>query len=111
MDEPKSKIYTILSGIEGATTYQMRPRVVEDIPCFMYSVTGDTPVYSLDKEVEYQNIEVSIDIFAENSQTSGSLLATLVETMLTNNYRMTFCTDVSDDDYSHIATIFNLVGY
>ena len=109
MLEPKSEIYTILSSI--GTAYQRRAGVVRDMPCYIYDITGNTPIYSLDKEVEYQEIEVTIDIFAENSKESGPLLTTLVETMINNDYRMTYCSDISDDKYSHITTVFNLVGY
>jgi hypothetical protein len=111
MNEPKSDIYTILSGISGATTYQMRPGVMKDIPCYIYQITGNTPTYSLEGEIEYQDISVSIDIYANNSKESGSLLTTLVETMIDSGYRMIYASDIPDDNLSHIATEFNLVGY
>jgi len=111
MKEPKKEIYAILSGISGATTYQMKPRVLEDLPCFLFRVANNIPRYSLDKEVEYQDIEVAIDIFAKTSKETGSLLASLVDEMIDNGYRMVFCSDIPDDNLSHIATIFNLVGY
>jgi hypothetical protein len=39
------------------------------------------------------------------------LLATLVEDMISEGYRMTFCSDIPDPDgYSHITTRFNLVA-
>jgi len=109
MTEPKSEIYTILSGLGNA--YQMRMGVTRDMPCYIYQVIGNVPVYSLDKQVEYQNIEVAIDIYAEDSEGSGGLLTTLVDTMLINNYRMTYCADIPNDKYSQISTVFNLAGY
>ena len=109
MKEPKSEIYTILSGLGSA--YQMKSGVTRDMPCYIYEVTGNSPIYSMDKKVVYQNIEVTIDIYAENSKGSGVLLTTLVDTMLESNYRMTYSSDISNDKYSHIATVFNLVGY
>lgn len=111
MEEPKSAIYTILSGIAGATTYQARAGVTRDMPCFIYQVTGNTPTYTLGKEIGYQEVEVTVDIYAETSKESGSLLATLVDTMISSDYRMVYCSDVSDDNLSHITTVFNLVGY
>ena len=109
MKEPKSEIYTILSGLGSA--YQMQSGVTRDMPCYIYEVTGNSPIYSMDKKVVYQNIEVTIDIYAENSKGSGVLLTTLVDTMLESNYRMVYSSDISNDKYSHIATVFNLVGY
>jgi hypothetical protein len=109
MTEPKSLIYNILSGISGVTVYQNRPDILERIPCITFYVGGNTPEYVLEKELSHQEIEVIIDIYANTSKESGELLTTLESEMLDNYYRMTFCSDVPDDDYSHITTRFNII--
>lgn len=109
MYEPKKDIYTILSGIDGVTVYQARPEVLKEFPCITFSIAENIPEYTLEKEIGYQEIVVVIDIYANTSTESGSLLATLVDGMLEEGYRMTFCSDVPDPDgYSHITTRFNI---
>lgn len=111
MIEPKKDIYTILNDIEGVVVYQNRPEVLKEFPCMTFSIADNTPEYTLNSGIAYQDIIVAIDIFSNTSKESGSLLATLVEDMLTEGYRMTFCSDVPDPDgYSHITTRFNLVA-
>lgn len=110
MVEPKADIYSILSSISGAVAYQSRPGIVKELPCFIFYVWDNVPVYSLDKQIGYQDIDVVIDIFADTSKESGTLLNTLEAEMLENNYRLVSCTDIPDDNLSHITTRFNLVG-
>lgn len=111
MYEPKKDIYTILSDIEGVVVYQNRPEVLKEFPCITFRIAENIPEYVLDKDIGYQEIVVAIDIFSETSKESGSLLATLVEDMLEEGYRLTFSMDVDDPDgYSHITTRFNLVA-
>jgi len=111
MYEPKKDIYTILSDIEGVVVYQNRPEVLKEFPCITFSIAENTPEYTLSSGIGYQDITVTVDIFSNTSKESGSLLATLVEDMLEEGYRMTFCSDIPDPDgYSHITTRFNLVA-
>lgn len=109
MTEPKSLIYNILSGLEDVSVYQARPDILEEIPCITFYVGGNTPEYVLEKEMSHQDIEVIVDIYANTSKESGELLDTLESEMLENDYRMTFCSDVPDADYSHITTRFNII--
>jgi len=109
MIEPKSQIYTILNEIDDVVVYQARPDVLESIPCITFYVGNNVPAYVVDGNTAYQDIEVIIDIYGENSKESGSLLVTLETKMLDNGYRLVFCSDVQDEKYSHITTRFNLI--
>ncbi len=109
MLEPKKDIYTILSKV--GTAYQSRPQLIKEVPCIYFYVSNNVPVYVLEKKIGYQNVEVVVDILGNTSAESGSLLTSLVSEMLDNGYRLTFCADIPDDNYSHITTRFNLVGY
>lgn len=109
MYEPKKDVYTILSGIEGVTVYQERPEIIKTLPCITFNIGSNVPEYVLERDIGLQNIEVVIDIWAETSKQSGSLLATLQDTMLENDYRLTFNMDLPEDDLHHITTRFNLI--
>jgi len=110
MIEPKETIYSILNTIDDVTVYQNTPKVLKDLPCIVFFIEGNTPEYDLGKEIAYQDITVVIDIFGRNSKESGSLLSTLVSIMINSDYRMVFCSDIPDENTSHITTRFNLVG-
>jgi hypothetical protein len=107
--EPKADIYTILNAIEGVNVYQSRPDVIAEFPSLTFYIGSNIPEYELEKEIAYQDIEVVIDIYAKTSKESGSLLASLEDTMLENNWRLIYNADVPENDVSHITTRFNLV--
>ena len=109
MTEPKSIIYNILSNIDNVTIYQTRPDMLEEIPCITFYVGGKTPEYAIEGSIGYQDIDVIIDIYANTSKESGELLVALESEMLDNKYRMTFCSDIPDDDLSHVTTRFNII--
>lgn len=109
MIEPKRDIYTILSEVTS-NVYQARPELAVEYPCMIFYISSNVPSYVLEKKIGYQEIEVTIDIYAKTSKESGSLLNSLVAKMLENNYRMVFNADVPNDEVSHITTRFNLVG-
>jgi len=109
MIEPKKDIYTILSEVT-TNVYQARPEVAIEYPCIVFFVSSNVPKYVLGKEIGYQDMEVTVDIYAKTSIESGELLSTLESKMLENNYRLVFNEDIPNDDSSHITTRFNLVG-
>jgi len=111
MYEPKQNIYDILSGIGDTVVYQQRPEILKEMPCITFYIAENTPTYELGKEIGYQRIEVVIDIYDNTSSGTGALLSSVVDTMLENNYRLVFSSDVPDPNgYSHITTRFNLIG-
>lgn len=109
MYEPKEDLYTILNSIAGVTVYQTRPEVLQNFPCITFNIGSNIPEYDLSKEITHQDIDAVIDIYAETSKETGSLLASLQQKMIDNDYRMVFCMDIPDDNASHITTRFNLV--
>jgi len=110
MYEPKKDIYTILSSLDDVTVYQNRPEVLKSFPCITFSIGSNIPEYELEKDIAYQNIDVVIDIYAKTSKETGSLLASLQEEMIDNDYRLVFCMDIPEEDVSHITTRFNLIA-
>ncbi len=110
MIEPKKSVYTILSALDGVNVYQARPEQVIEYPCITFFVSNNSPTYVLEKEIGYQEMEVTIDIYAKTSSESGELLSTLEQAMISNGYRLTYCSDVPNDDASHLTTVFNIIG-
>ena len=109
--EPKETVYTILSSVsDSVTVYQERPEVVKSLPSFTFRVSYNNPIMTVDKSIGYQDVEVIVDIWAETSIESGTLLKALVATMLDNDFVLSFSSDVPDpgpEKISHVTTRFN----
>jgi hypothetical protein len=113
--EPKAEVYSILSTVtvEGLdiNVYQARPEIIESFPSVTFFISSNVPSYDLSREVGPQDIEVTVDIWAETSSDSGLIFKAVESAMKESDYRLTFSTDVADPDgISHINTVFNLVG-
>jgi len=107
MEEPKAEVSAILIQLDGVSTYQERPEVIENRPCVTYAIADNRPEYSLDKDVANQNVEVDVDIWGDNSAETGSILKDLERLMIAGGYRCSFAQDIPDPDGgSHIATRF-----
>jgi hypothetical protein len=107
--EPKKDVYEILNTIDGVTVYQNTPEVFKDLPTIVFYIDSNVPEYLLEKDIGYQDIEIVVDIFAKNSAGSGSLLASLEQVMLENDFRLMMAMDVPDENTSHITTRFNFL--
>jgi hypothetical protein len=109
MLEPKATIYSLLTTVCD-TVYQVRPEVLSVFPCITFQISNNTPVYELEKEIGYQDIDTMIDIWDTTSSGTGKLLVDVQDMMLDEGYRLTFATDVPDPEgISHISTIFKLL--
>lgn len=108
--DPKKDIYTLLRTVSSSVTvYQSRPEVIKDLPSFTFEVSRNAPRFTLNKTLGPQDIEITIDIWAETSKESGTLLKALVDTMLQANYMLSFNSDVPDpspEKISHVTTQF-----
>jgi hypothetical protein len=110
MYEPKKDIYTILSGIDDVHVYQERPDILKKFPCITFRIENNVNNYTLDKEIAYQNIVVVVDIFAKTSSQSSLLLTEIEAIMRGSDLRLTFASDVPEENLSHITTRFNLIS-
>jgi hypothetical protein len=108
MYEPKKDIYTILKSVTD-NVYQNFPEASDTLPCISFYMEGNTPTYTLDKEIGFQDISVIVDIWAKTSKETGELLISLESEMLENDFRMVFSSDLPEDNLSHVTTRFNLI--
>lgn len=106
---PKQDLYDLLSTVENVVVYQNRPEKLKEFPCICFSLTNISGTLELNKEIGYQEIEVTIDVFAKSSGETSSLLASLDEKLRTVGWILNTANDVPDPDgYSHITTTYKL---
>ncbi len=110
--DPKDDIYTILRALSpGVYVSQDRPEVIAVFPSITFYINNNVPTYDLGKNIPHQDIEVVIDIWCNTSIESGQLLSALTDTMLNNNYMLTFSQDIPETStmkISHISTLFKI---
>ena len=114
MYEPKEDIFSILSAItvEGLiiTVYQQRPEADMSLPCYIFSVANNTPEYDLESEIAFQDGEINIDIFGNDSTETTSLLKALETGMIEQGFQMSFSGEIPDPDgFSHVSTRFYFI--
>lgn len=108
---PNEDVYNILSSIEGVEVSNGRPDIIAVFPSITFDIDDNAPEQYLDNsDVAYQDIIVNLEIWADDSDTSGELLSEVYEKMVSQNkFRMTFCDEIQDPSgKSHMVTRFNI---
>lgn len=93
---PKSDIYTILKKLNYFVS-QTQPPVFNDLPAIIFSIGKNSINLDLDNNILSQDLEVIIDIWAEDSVTASKVLSQVEETMRENNYNMSYSNDVPNN--------------
>lgn len=90
---PKSDIYNSLKVLPYHVS-QTQPAIFTDLPAIVFSVGNNAVSTDLDGEIASQDIEIQIDIWAEDSVTASTVLSQVEEIMRSNLYIMSFSNDV-----------------
>lgn len=90
---PKTDIYNSLKTLNYYVS-QTQPAIFTDLPAIIFSVGNNSVSADLDGEISSQDIEIQIDIWAEDSVTASTILSQVEELMRSNLYIMSFSNDV-----------------
>ena len=103
---PKADVYNSLKTL-GYFVSQSHPAVFTDLPAIVFNVGNNAISTDLDGDILSQEIEIQVDIWAEDSVTASTVLSQVEETMRLNQYIMSFSNDVPNaGDLYHIACRF-----
>ena len=103
---PKADIYNSLKKLNYHVS-QTQPAIFTDLPAIVFSVGNNAISTDLDGEITSQDIEIKIDIWAEDSVTASTVLSQVEELMRSNLYIMSFSNDVPNvSNLHHIACRF-----
>ena len=100
---PKSDVYQSLKTL-GYYVSQTKPAVFTDTPAITFSVGNNAVSADLDGNISAQEIEVLLDIWADDSVTASTVLAQVEELMRSNLYIMSFSNDVPNAGNLHHIT-------
>ena len=103
---PKTDVYNSLKALPYHVS-QTQPAIFTDLPAVIFSVGNNAVSTDLDGEISSQDIEVQIDIWAEDSVTASTVLSQVEGIMRSNLYIMSFSNDVPNvSNLYHIVSRF-----
>lgn len=106
---PKSDVYNILKSISSNYyVSQTQPATFNELPAIIFSVGDNAINTDLDNNILSQDIEVIVDIWAEDSITASNVLSLVEDKMRINLWRMSYSSDVPNTgNLYHINTRFS----
>ena len=90
---PKTDVYNSLKALPYYVS-QTHPAVFTDLPAIIFSVGNNALTTDLDGNIASQDVEIQLDIWAEDSVTASTMLSQVEEIMRSNLYIMSFSNDV-----------------
>jgi hypothetical protein len=103
---PKTDVYNSLKALPYYVS-QAQPAVFTDLPAVIFNVGNNAITTDLDGAILSQDIEIQIDIWAEDSVTASTVLSKVEKIMRSNFYIMSFSNDVPNaGNLHHIVNRF-----
>ena len=106
---PKSDVYNSLKQLNYYVS-QTQPATFNELPAIIFSVGNNALDYDLDNNIISQDLEIVIDIWAEDSVKASKVLSQVEEIMRKNLYKMSFSNDVPNNgNLFHIVNRFTKI--
>lgn len=106
---PKSDVYKSLEELNYYVS-QTKPAIFNELPAIIFSVGNNALDYDLDNNIISQDLEIVIDIWAEDSITASEVLSQVEKIMRKNLYKMSYSNDVPNDgNLYHILNRFTKI--
>ena len=106
---PKSDVYNSLKELNYYVS-QTQPATFNDLPAIIFSVGNNALDYDLDNNIISQDLEIVVDIWAEDSVTASKVLSQVEEIMRKNLYKMPYSNDVPNNgNLYHIVNRFTKI--
>lgn len=101
---PKSDVYNSLREL-GYFISQTQPQEFNELPAIIFRVNNNSIDSDLDNNILSQEIEIQVDVWAEDSVMASNVLSQVEETMRSNLYNMSFSNDVPN-----IGNLYHIVS-
>jgi hypothetical protein len=106
---PKSDIYNSLKTLNYYVA-QTQPLEFSNLPAIIFRVGDNAVNLDLDNIIIAQDIEIIIDIWAEDSVTASTVLSQVEEIMREIGYKMSFSNDIPNTgNLFHINSRFTTI--
>lgn len=101
---PKADVYDSLKALPYFVS-QTQPAIFNDLPAIIFSVGNNGVSVDLDGDIASQDVEMQVDIWAEDSVTASTVLSQVEEIMRSNFYIMSFSNDVPN-----VSNLYHIVN-
>ena len=101
---PKADVYDSLKALPYFVS-QTQPAIFNNLPAIIFSVGNNGVSVDLDGDIASQDVEIQIDIWAEDSVTASTVLSQVEEIMRSNFYIMSFSNDVPN-----VSNLYHIVN-
>ena len=101
---PKADVYDSLKTLPYFVS-QTQPAIFNDLPAIIFSVGNNGISVDLDGDIASQDVEIQIDIWAEDSVTASTVLSQVEKIMRSNFYIMSFSNDVPN-----VSNLYHIVN-
>lgn len=101
---PKTDVYESLKKLNYYVS-QVQPPIFTDLPAIIFRVGNNVPEYDLDNNILNQDLEIQIDIWADDSVTASNVLTQVEEIMRSNYYKLSHSSDVPN-----ISNLYHIVN-
>lgn len=106
---PKSDVYNSLKQLNYYVS-QTQPATFNELPAIIFSVGNNALDYDLDNNIISQDLEIVINIWAEDSVKASKVLSQVEEIMRKNLYKMSYSNDVPNNgNLYHILSRFTKI--
>ena len=100
---PKADVYNSLKTLPYYVS-QTQPPIFNELPAIIFSVGNNAVTTDLDGDISSQDIEIQIDIWAEDSVKASEILSQVEELMRSNLYILSFSNDVPN-----VSNLYHIV--
>ena len=100
---PKTDVYNSLKELPYYVS-QTQPAIFTELPAIIFSVGNNAVSTDLDGNILRQDIEIQVDIWAEDSVTASTILSQVEEKMRSNLYILSFSNDVPN-----VSNLYHIV--
>ena len=107
---PKTDVYNSLKTLNYYVS-QTQPATFNELPAIIFNVGNNDVSVDLDNLISHQEIEINIDIWAEDSVTASNVLSQVEEIMRNNYYNMSYSSDIPNiGNLYHINCRFTTIA-
>lgn len=110
---PNNDVYAKLKNIDGVEVYYNRPEIIPIFPSITYYITNNSIIPTLEGEIGYQTISITVDIWATTLKESNEILDRL-ESEMRSMYsildRVIDIPEPNNKDIIHKSCLFNLIN-
>ena len=107
---PKKEVYTALKAL-GYSCIQGSQAVFNNVPAITFNIGDNVPTYDLEKDIAKFDVEMNVDVWADDSVTASRVAKEVEMAMRGIDYLLTYLADIPSPEGAlyHIAMRYDAI--